>query len=80
MNILLVINDIFFENLKFYYFNSSKESTHELMKNLNSNDYYIKTETISKINKIINENKEFIEVTPPIGGLFIDVIYGMTIL
>lgn len=79
MNILLVVCDLFFESIGFYYFKNINEETYSLIKNIKSSDYYSKIETRSKIIKIIEERKECIKFTYPFSTseLLINSIYGM---
>lgn len=77
MNILLVVDNCY-EDIRYFYFEDIKEETHRIIKA--TNKIYLgdieENEDTLLLEEIISERKEFIEVTLPIGGLFIDIIYG----
>lgn len=77
MNILLVVNNAYDQDLKYYFFSDIKEETHRIIKDTNMiylGEIRENNDTLL-LEEIISERKEFVEVYPPIGGLFIDIIY-----
>ena len=78
MNILLVVNNAYDQEIRYLYFEDISDETHEVIKSNNSiylGQYHENENTLLLEEILQNKKEQYKEVKIPIGGLFIDIIY-----